>query len=198
MLVVDMQIGFMSNDHSMGKAGFDISRLADAIPGCIRVVEAARKASVPLIFTRFVYERDMSDFPRHRRARNEKRIALRSLAAGTEEIEIIPELAPRENDIVIDKSRPSSFYGTRLEPILTSGGIRNLVVCGVTTSMCVETTVRDAGQRDYWTFVVRDAVAEVDEGRQHYSLYNMSWLFADIVNCQQLERDWLLKTADTP
>jgi ureidoacrylate peracid hydrolase len=132
----------------------------------------------------------MVDFPRHRRARNTRRIELNSLAERQQETEIIPELEPHDGDLIIDKSRPSSFYGTRLEPILTSAGIRNLVVCGVTTSICVETTVRDAGQRDYWTFVVRDAVAEVEPMRHHYSLFNMSWSFAEVVDTAQIARSW--------
>lgn len=190
LIVVDMQKGFFDNKYSLGQAGMNVEPLRDSIPGTIRLVEIARKAGVPVIFTRYIYAKGLSDFPLHRRARNEKRIALNSLGEGTEEIEIIDELAPRPDEIVIDKSRPSSFYGTRLEPVLTAGGIRNIVVCGVTTNICVETTVRDAGQRDYWTFVVRDAVAEVDSGRNHYGLFGMSWSFADVVNVDDLARSW--------
>lgn len=190
LLVVDMQKAFFDNALSMGQAGTDVEPLRDAIAGTIRAVAAARQANVPVIFTRFVYTKDMQDFPMHRRARNSRRIELHSLGEGQDEIDIIPELTPRPDEIVIDKSRPSSFYGTRLEPILTSAGVRNLVVCGITTSICVDTTVRDAGQRDYWTFVLSDAVAEIDPGRNHYALFNMSWSFADITDTQTLESSW--------
>ncbi|MBL8589540.1 MAG: cysteine hydrolase, partial [Methylobacteriaceae bacterium] len=81
-------------------------------------------------------------------------------------------------------------YGTRLEPVLTARGVRNIVVCGVTTNICVETTVRDAGQRDYGVFVVRDAVAEMDSGRNHYALFGMAWSFADIVTVDDVARSW--------
>jgi len=190
LLVVDMQKGFFDNSYSLGQAGMDVTPLRDAIPGTLRLVSLARAAGVPVIFTRFVYARGLADFPLHRRARNATRLRLNSLGEGTEEIELIPELDARPDEIVIDKSRPSSFYGTRLEPVLTAGGIRNLVVCGVTTNICVETTVRDAGQRDYGTFVVRDAVAEMDAGRNHYGLFGMSWSFADVVTVDDIARSW--------
>lgn len=190
LLVVDMQVGFFDNRHSLGQAGMDVTPLRAAIPGVVRLVGLARAAGVPVIFTRFVYARDMRDFPARRRARNAVRIALNSLAEGTQEIELLPELEARADEIVIDKSRPSSFYGTRLEPILTSAGIRNLVICGVTTNICVETTVRDAGQRDYGVYVVRDAVAEMHPERNHYALVGMAWSFADIVTVDDIARSW--------
>jgi ureidoacrylate peracid hydrolase len=190
LLVIDMQKAFMDNALSMGQSGTDIEPLRAAIDGSVRAVAAAREANVPVIFTRFVYTKNMRDFPVHRRDRNARRIELLSLGEDQDEIGILPELTPRPDEIVIDKSRPSSFYGTRLEPILTSAGIRNLVVCGVTTSICVETTVRDAGQRDYWTFVLRDAVAEIDPGRNHYALFNMSWSFAEITETETLKSSW--------
>lgn len=190
LLVVDMQKGFFDNKYSLGQAGMDVTPLRDAIPGTVRLVALARAAGAPVIFTRFVYARGMADFPRHRRARNATRLSLNSLGEGTEEIELIPELEPRPDEIVIDKSRPSSFYGTRLEPVLTAQGVRNIVVCGVTTNICVETTVRDAGQRDYGVFVVRDAVAEMDSGRNHYALFGMAWSFADIVTVDDVARSW--------
>jgi ureidoacrylate peracid hydrolase len=191
LLVVDMQKGFFDNRYTLGQVGMDVTLLRDAIPGTVRLVDLARTAGVPVIFTRFVYAYGLSDFPLHRRARNAARLRLNSLGEGTEEIELLPELEARPNEIVIDKSRPSSFYGTRLEPVLTSAGIRNIVVCGVTTNICVETTVRDAGQRDYGTFVVRDAVAEMDAGRNHYALFGMAWSFADVVTVDDIARSWL-------
>lgn len=190
LLVVDMQKVFFDNDYSLGRAGMDVTPLKAAIPGTLKLLEIARSAGIPVIFTRFVFSKDMVDFPRHRRERNSLRINSNSLGEGTDEINLLPELEARPNEIVIDKSRPSSFYGTRLEPILTGSDIRNLVVCGVTTNICVETTVRDAAQRDYGTFVVRDAVSEMNPERNHYALFGMAWSFADIVCVNDIERSW--------
>lgn len=190
VIVVDMQRAFFDANDSLGRAGVDVTPLRDAIPGTIRLVDMARKAGVPLIFTRYVYLPGMVDFGANRGARAEERIANRSLAHDMDEIEIIPELGVRPDEIVIDKSRPSAFYGTRLEPALTSMGIRNVIVCGVTTNICVESTVRDAGQRDYGTFVVSDAVAELTPERNRYALVGMGWVFGSVVTLDDVAASW--------
>lgn len=196
LVVVDMQKAFFDSQYSLGAAGLDLTPLHAAIPGCIRLVEAARAAGVPVIFTRYVYMPGMADFGRRFGPTAEQRQNANSLAHGTEEIEIIDELHVQPDDLVIDKSRPSAFYGTRLEPILTSLGIRNLVVCGVTTNICVEGTVRDAGQRDYGTFVAEDAVAEFLPERNHYALFTMGWQFANVVDVAAIERAWSPASAE--
>lgn len=196
LLVVDMQRAFFDNGDSLGRAGLDVTPLRGAIPGTVRLVEAAREAMVPIIFTRYMYMRGMVDFGVRRDAKTEKRAKISSLEAGTEEVELIPELGVRQNDIIIDKSRPSAFYGTRLEPVLTSLGIRNLVICGVTTNICVETTARDAGQRDYGTFVVKDAVAEFTPERNHYALVGIGWSFGEVVVSEDVLAGWESELVD--
>jgi ureidoacrylate peracid hydrolase len=190
LIVVDMQRAFFDNDDSLGRSGIDVTPLRDAIPGTVALVRAAREAGVPVIFTRYVYMPGMVDFGPVRGAKAAERVADSSLAHGTDEIELIPELEARPDEIVIDKSRPSAFYGTRLEPVLTGLGIRNLVICGVTTNICVETTARDAGQRDYGTFVVRDAVAEFTPERNHYALFGIAWSFGDVVDLADVQASW--------
>jgi ureidoacrylate peracid hydrolase len=190
LIVVDMQRAFFDNDDSLGRSGIDVTPLRDAIPGTVALVKAAREAGVPVIFTRYVYMPGMVDFGPVRGAKAAERVADSSLAHGTDEIELIPELEARPDEIVIDKSRPSAFYGTRLEPVLTGLGIRNVVICGVTTNICVETTARDAGQRDYGTFVVRDAVAEFTPERNHYALFGIAWSFGDVVDLADVQASW--------
>jgi ureidoacrylate peracid hydrolase len=196
VLVIDMQRAFFDSNDSLGKAGIDVSPLRAAIPGTVKLVDLARAQGVPVIFTRYVYSPGMVDLGRKYGANPEERKARNSLGYGTEEVELIAELGVRPDEVVIDKSRPSAFYGTRLEPVLTGMGIRNLIVCGVTTNICVESTVRDAGQRDYGTFVVKDAVAEFLPERNHYSLFGMAWSFANVVELADIERSWVgLKVA---
>lgn len=190
LLVVDMQRAFMEENSSMGAAGLSPERMRTAIPGALQLVEAARAASIPRIFTRYVYLQGMVDFGLVRTERAAARKAVGSLALGTEEAELIEELQVRDDEIIIDKARPSSFYGTRLEPVLTTLGIQTLVVCGVTTNICVETTVRDAGQRDYNTFVVSDAVAEYSEERHQHALNSMAWTFAHVVEARDVTHAW--------
>jgi ureidoacrylate peracid hydrolase len=70
-------------------------------------------------------------------------------------------------------------------------GIRNLIICGVTTNICVESTARDAGQRDYGTYVVKDAVAEFLPERNHYALFGIAWQFGFVVDIAAVERGWV-------
>jgi len=190
VLVVDMQRAFFDNNDSLGRSGLDVTPLRAAIPGTVRLVNFARASGVPVIFTRYVYSVGMVDFGPIRGKKAQERVAANSLGYGTEEIELIPELGARPDEVVIDKSRPSAFYGTRLEPVLTGMGIRNLVICGVTTNICVETTARDAGQRDYGTYVVRDAVAEFTAERNHYALFTIDWSFGEVVELADIEKSW--------
>jgi ureidoacrylate peracid hydrolase len=98
-----------------------------------------------------------------------------ALVSGTWDIEVVDELAPPAGDIVIDKLRRSSFYGTQLEPVLTSMAVNNLVICGVTTNMCVETIAWDAGQRDYLVHVISDATAQFEKSRHDHALFGISY-----------------------
>jgi ureidoacrylate peracid hydrolase len=190
-----MQNGFCHEKGSFAQMGFDVSPLAAATPGCCELVEGAHKAGVPVIFTRYVYQPNYLDaglLP------NELFPAIKehsSLAAGSWDAEIVTELQPSYDDLVIDKSRYSSFYGTRLEPALTSLGIRSLVICGVTTNMCVETTARDASQRDYRTFVVEDATGEFDADRHRHALEAIGFGFGWVVPRVDVLAAWSIAIA---
>lgn len=186
LLVIDMQNGFCHPKGSFATLGLDISMCTAAIPGCVRLATAARRAGVPVIFTRYVYRSDYRDggvlvqeiLP----ALGESR----SLAAGSWDAELVDDLPPAAEDFVVDKNRYSAFYGTGLEPILTSLGVRNLVMCGVTTNMCVETTARDASQRDYRVFVASDATGELDRARHDMSLATVAFGFGAVLNANEV------------
>lgn len=190
VIVVDLQNGFCHPEGSFAGLGLPSEMLAAAVPGSRRVVEAARAAGVPVIYTRFVYRADYRDGGV---LTGEVMPALAesgSLAEGTWDSELLDELDVRDEDWVIDKNRYSAFYGTRLEPVLTSLGVRDLVMCGVTTNMCVETTARDAGQRDYRTFVVGDACGELDQQRHDVALGTIDFGFGWVLDVGTLESAW--------
>jgi ureidoacrylate peracid hydrolase len=190
LLVVDMQNGFCHDDGSVNQIGLPAARLQTAIEPCRRLIAAARRANIPIIYTRYVYRPDYTDggimvhefFPDLKDGH--------CLAAGTWDIEVLDELAPVDDDYIIDKNRPSAFLATGIEPILKGLSIRDLVVCGVTTNCCVETTVRDASQRDYRTFVVEDAVAEYEDDRNDVALKSMGMLFAALVKTEDVIGVW--------
>lgn len=190
LMIIDMQNGFLDEKGSMAAIGMPHDALLPAIEGCRRLIDSARAADVPVIYTRYVYLPDYSDgglLP------NEMLPAMRevnALVKGTWDAEVIPDLAPLDGDIVIDKSRPSSFYGTQLEPVLTSLGVRNLVMAGVTTNVCVETTARDAGQRDYRVHVVSDASAEYEEARHDHALTTIGFIFGRVATVDEVLDSW--------
>ena len=182
LIVVDMQNGFLDPKGSMAQLGFASDKLAAASPGVQRLVAGARKADVPVFWTRYVYEPDFRDGGVQLEEIMPMLKDVNLCVNGTWDAEIHPDMKPEPGDIIIDNNRPSSFYATRLESYLRAQGIENVVVCGVTTNICVETTVRDAAQRDYRTFVVRDAVGEVDDFRGQTALKAMEYLFARVMN----------------
>ena len=184
-----MQNGFCDEAGSVTAIGLPASRLRPAIAGCVSLVSAARAAKVPIIYTRYVYRPDYLDGglmaqasapPARWKNTHRRHMGLRPF----------PEMAPAPQDFIIDKNRPSAFFGTNLDATLKNPDIENLVVCGVTTNCCVETTVRDASQRDYRTFIVRDAVAEYEDDRHEVALKSMGMLFGHVVSLDDILAGW--------
>mgnify|MGYP006118278781 FL=1 len=190
LIVIDMQNGFCSEDGSVNAIGLPASRLRVSIAPCARLISSARHAQLPVFYTRYMFRSDYLDggLMAHELMPDLKNG--KTLISGTWDTEVIDELAPMDGDFIIDKNRPSSFFGTNLDASLKNLGVENLVVCGVTTNCCVETTVRDASQRDYRTFVVRDAVAEYEDDRHEIALKSMSLLFAYMVTTADVEGAW--------
>jgi len=190
LIVVDMQNGFIAPNGSCARIGLPVGRLTSAVEPCVRAVTAARAGGVPIVWTRYTYKADFSDGGFMVKEKLPGLATERALVGGTWDHAILDALAPRPNEFILDKNRPSSFHETSLQEHLQHLRISELVVCGVTTNCCVETTVRDASQRDYRTFVLHDAVAEYDENRHRESLNCMNMLFAHLINVEQLNRTW--------
>jgi ureidoacrylate peracid hydrolase len=190
LLVIDMQNGFCNKGGSCDRMGLPIERLQSAIEPCERLIAAARAQSVPVIYTRYVYRADYRDGGLLVKELMPALETCKALIAGSEDAEILPLLAPHDGDYVLDKNRASAFYATPLETWLRGLGIEDLVVCGVTTNCCVETSVRDASQRDYRTFVVADAVAEYDDERHSVALKAIAMLFGYVTDTTSVETAW--------
>lgn len=190
LLIIDMQNGFCRGDGSMAKLGFEWQRLAEPIPGCKRLLDAAHKVGVKVMYTQYVYRPDFSDggVVVEEIFTGVKDVGL--CVDGTWDAEIIDELEPREGEAIIKKNRPSAFYSTSLESYLRAMKIQNVVICGVTTNICVETTARDASQRDYRTFVVSDAVGEVEQDRHDVALKSLAYLFARVMTVNEVLDSW--------
>lgn len=190
LVVIDMQNGFLDDAGSISRIGFDITMLKAAIPGCARLLAAARAAGVSVIHTRYVYQPGHTDGGVLVDALMPELKAQNALVAGDWDAETVDELAAHPGEAVIDKNRPSAFLNTGLDALLRERGGRRVVLCGVTTNCCVETTARDASQRDYETFVVGDATGELDSARHEAALNSLGLLFARIVTVSDVEAAW--------
>jgi ureidoacrylate peracid hydrolase len=190
LIVVDMQNGFVHEDGSCARTGFPVAALAPAAPACRRAIAVARAAGVPIVYTRYTYRADFRDGGFMLREKFPALASANALVAGSWDQAVLADLAPEASDFVVDKNRPSAFYATPLETYLAGLGTREVVVCGVTTNCCVETTVRDAAQRDLRTFVLRDATAEWDPQRHEAALASMGLLFAHVLALEDLAHAW--------
>ena len=174
LIVVDMQNDFGSNGGMFHRAGIDITGIQKAIAPTAAAIAAARHAGIGIIYLKMGYRADLSDLgardsvnrARHMRLGVGKAVKApdgrdsRILIRDTWNTDIVPELAPQPHDTVIYKSRFSGFYKTDLDSRLQKGGIRHLLFTGCTTSICVDSTVRDAMFRDYLPVLLSDCMSE--------------------------------------
>jgi ureidoacrylate peracid hydrolase len=185
LLLVDYQRGFLHEQGFVAAQGRDVSACAAAARQGYALARAARTAGMPVIWTRHVLRADHADGGLLTTELRPRLGEIGALASGSADVEISPEADIEPADVVLDKPRYSAFFGTTLDVVLATRSIRALMVGGVTTSMCVESSVRDAAQRDVRTFVVRDAVADFDLARHDASLAAMAFGFARILSANQ-------------
>ncbi|MBS1864228.1 MAG: cysteine hydrolase [Actinobacteria bacterium] len=190
LIVIDMQRAFLDPEGSIARLGGDVEELRTAIPGCLELVRAARSASRPVIHVRTVLRPDYRDGGRVFNDVNPESRSAGLLVAGTEDAEFIPELRPEPEDFVVEKLRFSAFYATQLEALLASLGADELVLAGVTTNICVESSARDAAQRNFKTTVVADATAEVERARHLHALETLAAAFCEVAPCEEVMRRW--------
>lgn len=164
-IFIDMQRDFVEPGGFGESLGNDVSRLRVAIEPCRRLLEGLRRAGAFVIHTREGHRPDLSDAPSSKihRGAGPKIGDLgpmgRILVRGERGHDLIPELYPVPGEPVIDKPGKGAFYATELEPMLRHRNIESLLVCGVTTEVCVHTTVREANDRGFRCVVVEDCCA---------------------------------------
>ena len=166
LLIIDMQRDFLEPGGFGETLGNDVSQLKRAVAPIAAVLKAARRMGLPVIHTREGHRPDLSDAPPAKIARGAPSLRIgdpgpmgRILIRGEPGHDIIPELAPHADEIVIDKPGKGAFYATELGDVLQKYGIETLLVCGVTTEVCVNTTVREANDRGYRCIVIGDGCA---------------------------------------
>lgn len=165
-LIIDMQRDFLEPGGFGETLGNDVSRLGAAVGPCRAMLDAARRIGLAVIHTREGHRPDLSDAPPAKIARGAPSMQIgdegpmgRILVRGSAGHDIIAALYPLPGEPVIDKPGKGSFYGTDLDLLLKNRGIENLLVAGVTTEVCVHTTVREANDRGYRCVVLADCCA---------------------------------------
>ncbi|NEI72221.1 isochorismatase family protein [Rhizobium lusitanum] len=164
LIVIDMQRDFAEPGGFGASLGNDVSRITRIVPDVKRLIEGFRDAGLPVVHTMECHKPDFSDLPAAKRDRGNPALRIgdegpmgRILIAGEPGTSILPELAPVDGEIVIEKPGKGAFYATELGNILKSKDIRQLVFAGVTTEVCVQTTMREANDRGYECLLAEDA-----------------------------------------
>jgi biuret amidohydrolase len=201
LLVIDMQRDFLDPRGYAAQAGLDISRLRKTVAPVQALLSAARASSMRVIFTREGHRADLSDCPPVKLARSRAAGAEigsagplgRLLVRGEYGHDMIDEMHVAANETVIDKPGYSAFHQTDLDQILRSSGIDTLIVCGVTTEVCVHSSVRAATDLGYTCITVSDACAASEPTLQQPALEMMKvegGIFGTVTDSVSLLARW--------
>jgi nicotinamidase-related amidase len=163
LIVIDMQRDFVEPGGFGATLGNDVRPVAAIVPTVRKLLDSARAAKLPIIHTRECHRPDLSDCPPAKRTRGKPSLRIgdpgpmgRILIAGEPGADIVSELAALPGEIVIDKPGKGAFYATQLDVTLATLGITHLLFAGVTTEVCVQTTMREANDRGYECLLVED------------------------------------------
>lgn len=164
LIIIDMQRDFMEPGGFGDGLGNDVSRLQKIVPTLKRLLDTFRAHNLLVIHTLECHRPDLSDCPPAKRLRGQGALKIgdrgpmgRILVVGEPGNGIIPELTPLPGEIILEKPGKGAFYRTNLEAILQEKGITHLMITGVTTEVCVQTTMREANDRGYECLLVEDA-----------------------------------------
>ena len=189
VVVIDMQNAYASPGCYLDLAGFDIEGAARVIEQSTKVLETARSAGLPIVYFQNGWDEDYVEAggpgsPNWHKSNALKTMRRRPelqgklLARGGWDYELVEALAPRPGDIVLPKTRYSGFFNSQLDSVLRSRGIRNIVLVGIATNVCVESTLRDGFFLEYFGILLEDATHQAGpEYLQKASVYNVETFF---------------------
>jgi nicotinamidase-related amidase len=203
LLLIDMQVDFVDPQGLFGRMGIDLSMYDGTRPRLAALLAAAREAGVLVVHVQnTALPGRRSDSPAqirfnlrmHEQARRDG-AALQYTLPGTPGQEFVPELAPGDGEVVVPKYRSSAFWGTNLELVLRSNGVRTVVVGGCTTEGCVESTARDAMFADHYVVIAEDCVGSDDKAQHEASMFLMRHRF-DLAASTDIAAVWAGRRPD--
>ena len=204
LVVIDMQNDFIADEGLIAREGRDVSQAKEMAKNLPRLIKSARAAGVFVVFVRNVYTSDhnfyLSDVwleqAARKRAGGYTRIPV--CAAGSWGGDFYGEVRPEPHDPIVTKHRYSAFYNTDLDTILRSNGIRTVVLTGVVTNVCVETSAREAFVRDYYVVVASDGTAAYVQADHDMTLKNIDRFFGETASIDDLIAHWPARNTAEP
>ena len=190
VLVVDMQNDFCDVAGSLGRKGTDMSAIRAMIPRLQGFLGSARKAHVPVVHIKTVIDDDDYSPAAKELWMRKGGTATRGLVRGSWGAEIVTEVAPAGDESVVEKTRYDAFIGTTLEYLLRAKDIKSVIVTGVATNVCVESTCRHAYMIDYYAIMPRDLVACGDQAAHEATLATMAKYFATVTSSADIVATW--------
>jgi ureidoacrylate peracid hydrolase len=196
LIVIDVQNDFCHPEGSGALNGGDVSPCVEMVPRLVRFIDAARDAGAPVIFVRAIHN-DWTTSPARIAQRTKNKQEVLTCWEGTWGAEFYV-VQPLPGECIVTKHRFSAFINTDLSLILRSQGIKTIIMTGVATSGCVESTARDGFMLDYYMMFVGDCAAQsVSQGRHEMTLRNMRG-FGDVCTAEEIEQIWAVQAGAQP
>ena len=190
LVIIDMQVDFASPEGALGRAGVDLAAVPAALAAAEQLAEAARAAGVPVIFVGLQTDPGLDSHAWNERMRRRGDDPGGGLCrAGTPGADFVGP-KPADGELVIAKLRYSAFFGTDIDGELTRRGIDTVVVCGLTTECCIDSSVRDAFHLDYHVFIAGDACAAYEPDLHAGALKSLELNCAILVDTAEVIGAW--------
>lgn len=201
LIVIDMQNDFCAHGGLVDKGGRDVSAVQEMARRLPSLISAAREAGAGVVFVRSVYTTDdnryLSDVWLEQAARKQGGGYTQTPVCrdGFWEGDYYGEVRPQPDDIIVTKHRYNAFHKTDLDTVLRANGVRTIVVTGVSTNVCVESTVREGFMNDYYIVLVRDGTAAYSNEEHETTVRNVDRFFGEISTIEELRGIWLRRNS---